>query len=52
MTLTGFAMELRGACIRGLLCIRCNMALGLLKDSPTILRAAIRWLEKKPIRLF
>jgi hypothetical protein len=39
-------------CIRGLLCIRCNMALGLLKDSPEILRAAIRWLEKKPVKLF
>lgn len=32
--------------IRGLLCNHCNRAIGLLKDSPTILRAAVEYLEK------
>ena len=31
--------------IRGLLCFRCNAALGMLKDSPEIIRAALRYLE-------
>lgn len=31
--------------VRGLLCPSCNQALGLLKDSPDILRAAIHYLE-------
>lgn len=31
--------------IRGLLCQQCNLALGLFKDSPTILKKAIEYLE-------
>lgn len=32
--------------VRGLLCGRCNRALGLLKDNPTIIQNAINWLDK------
>ena len=32
--------------IRGLLCNNCNGALGLLKDSPAIVEAALRYLEQ------
>ncbi len=32
-----------GECVRGLLCSNCNMAVGLLKDDPTILTAALRY---------
>jgi hypothetical protein len=32
--------------IRGLLCWRCNIGLGYLKDSFELLEAAIRYLEK------
>jgi hypothetical protein len=31
--------------VRGLLCSACNHALGLFKDSPTILKSAIKYLE-------
>lgn len=31
--------------IRGLLCYRCNHALGLLKDSPTIIEAALKYVR-------
>jgi hypothetical protein len=31
--------------VRGLLCDRCNQAIGLFKDNPTLLRAAIAYLE-------
>lgn len=31
--------------VRGLLCSSCNHGLGLFKDSPTILKAAIQYLE-------
>lgn len=31
--------------VRGLLCHRCNSALGLLRDDPKLLRAAISYLE-------
>lgn len=34
-----------GLHVRGLLCGSCNSALGLFKDSPTILRQAIKYLE-------
>lgn len=33
--------------VRGLLCNNCNRALGLLKDSTTVLAAAIRYLLKR-----
>lgn len=32
--------------IRGILCNRCNVALGMAKDDPTRLRALVRYLEK------
>jgi hypothetical protein len=32
-----------GECVRGLLCSNCNMAVGLLKDDPKILTAALRY---------
>jgi hypothetical protein len=31
--------------IRGLLCGKCNRALGLLKDNPEIITQAIKWLK-------
>lgn len=31
--------------VRGLLCSSCNHGLGLFKDSPTVLKAALRYLE-------
>ncbi len=34
-----------GKCIRGLLCLQCNRALGLLKDEPMALLAAFYYLE-------
>lgn len=33
-----------GKCVRGLLCHFCNTALGNFRDSPTVLRAALRYL--------
>jgi hypothetical protein len=35
--------------IRGLLCARCNMAIGLFKDNPVFLRSAIEYLERNKI---
>lgn len=35
--------------IRGLLCNKCNSALGMFQDSVKILNQAIKWLEKNPI---
>jgi hypothetical protein len=32
--------------VRGLLCRKCNSALGLLQDSPTVLRRAVRYLTR------
>lgn len=34
--------------IRGLLCSQCNSAIGLLQHNPTLLLAAISWVEKEP----
>lgn len=38
--------NLCGACVRGLLCSRCNQALGLFKDNIFILERAIKYLEQ------
>ena len=35
-----------GKCVRGLLCSSCNTAIGLLKDNPELLTAAIDYLKK------
>lgn len=35
-----------GKCVRGLLCTRCNPALGYMKDDVALLKAAIDYLEK------
>ncbi len=40
-----------GACIRGLLCARCNTALGLLRDEAETLDAAARYLRRGPIHI-
>ncbi|MEV1013893.1 endonuclease VII domain-containing protein [Micromonospora sp. NPDC049801] len=34
--------------VRGLLCVPCNAALGVFKDSPDVLRAVIAYLEREP----
>lgn len=34
-----------GRCVRGLLCYKCNAAIGYLHDDPTLLRAALTYLE-------
>ena len=33
--------------VRGLLCQRCNRAIGLLGDDPTVIRSAINYLTKE-----
>lgn len=33
--------------VRGILCARCNQALGLFRDNPNIIRNAIKYLIKK-----
>lgn len=38
-----------GKCVRGLLCANCNKALGLLRDSPTLLNKASAYLTKETI---
>lgn len=37
-----------GNCVRGLICSRCNTALGLFDDRPEILEVAIRYLKDPP----
>ncbi|MFD1083921.1 endonuclease VII domain-containing protein [Micromonospora andamanensis] len=34
-----------GKCVRGLLCYRCNAGIGLLRDSPEIMRAAVAYIK-------
>lgn len=34
-----------GECVRGLLCMGCNTALGAMKDDPKVLRSAAQYLE-------
>lgn len=36
--------------VRGLLCSACNQAIGLMKDSPTVLRAAADYLERHAMK--
>lgn len=36
--------------VRGLLCRSCNQGLGLMKDEPKLLKAAIKYLERTPPR--
>ncbi len=33
-------------CVRGILCRECNSALGMMQDSPDVLRSAIKYLEE------
>jgi len=39
-----------GKCVRGLLCHSCNSAIGKLKDSPELLRAAASYIEEWRLR--
>lgn len=38
-----------GACVRGVLCMRCNVALGHLGDDPDVLRRAAEYLGRKRV---
>lgn len=38
-----------GACIRGILCSRCNLAIGLFKDNPQALRRAWEYLTARSV---
>lgn len=38
-----------GECVRGLLCLNCNTALGQIKDDPRILFAMIQYLESNDV---
>lgn len=37
-----------GKCVRGLICNPCNVALGMMKDNPALLRRAADYLENFP----
>ena len=39
--------ETCGKCVRGILCASCNKALGLLKESPIVLQAALEYITNK-----
>lgn len=39
-----------GKCVRGLLCVSCNLALGNVKDNPDTLRSLIDYLERTSIK--
>lgn len=36
-----------GKCIRGLLCFECNIGLGKFKDSPEILKSALKYISER-----
>jgi hypothetical protein len=36
--------------VRGILCGKCNRALGLFNDNPTFIKRAIKWIQKGSIR--
>ena len=36
--------------VRGLLCRRCNQVIGLMEDNPELLKAAIVYLERRPLQ--
>lgn len=38
-----------GKCVRGLLCLRCNNAIGLLRDSPEVVQSAVDYLVQRKL---
>ncbi len=36
-----------GSCVRGLLCWACNVALGIVKDDPDVLKGLLAYLGKR-----
>lgn len=36
-----------GECVRGLLCMMCNSALGMLKDDPEIIASALKYIVRR-----